>query len=310
MTVRVFRSTDTDAPALSNGAGSLLAVLDAVLVDGYGSTSALGWTRPFTPVGDICVYRSNIGHQRYLRLNDTANLSTLASVYETMSDLSTGTGEMSAANSYINKTPYDSYTAANWILVSNGKLVYFYTNDNYGFIFGDFPSTVPGDMYNTVLIADTAELAGGLSYFAGAVVGAMPYRFGDLLAGHYVARSYTQLGGAVQISKTQAQQFDVYTASLSYFPLGSLSQYGFGMAADDSVRYSQVQLYESNTILRGYLPGLWAPLYSQADSSVVAGDTHVGTTGSDLDGKTLEAVQWGDTAGLQFIETSNTWPTY
>ena len=310
MAGRVFRSSDTSAPALTDGAGSLLTVLDAVLVDGYGSTSPLGWSRPFTPSGNICVYQSNAGNQRYLRLNDTANLSTLAIAYETMTDLSTGTGEMSAANSYINKTPYTSYTVTSWILVSNGKIVYFETSDGYGFIFGDFPSYVPNDQYNTILITDTAEVAGSSGYFSGQPIGCMTRQYGGTLVGHYVARSYTQLGGAVAVSKTQAQQFDVYAASWDQFPIGSLSQLGFGMVVDDTVRYSQIQILESSSALRGYLPGLWAPLYSQADSSVVRGDTQTGTTGTDLDGKTLEAVQWSDVTGLQFIETSDTWPTY
>ena len=39
MTVRVFRSTDTAAPALTSGAGSLVNVLTACLVNGYGSVT-------------------------------------------------------------------------------------------------------------------------------------------------------------------------------------------------------------------------------------------------------------------------------
>jgi hypothetical protein len=38
-TVRVFRSTDTGAPTLSNVAGTLIAVLDGCLADGYGSVT-------------------------------------------------------------------------------------------------------------------------------------------------------------------------------------------------------------------------------------------------------------------------------
>ena len=41
--VSVYRSTDTNAPQLTNAAGSLKTVLKACLVEGYGSQPALGW---------------------------------------------------------------------------------------------------------------------------------------------------------------------------------------------------------------------------------------------------------------------------
>jgi hypothetical protein len=44
MTVRVYRSTDASAPVLTGQVGSLTALLDAVLVNGYGALSAAGWT--------------------------------------------------------------------------------------------------------------------------------------------------------------------------------------------------------------------------------------------------------------------------
>ena len=37
MAVTVYRSTDASAPLLTNSNGSLIAVLRACLVDGYGS---------------------------------------------------------------------------------------------------------------------------------------------------------------------------------------------------------------------------------------------------------------------------------
>lgn len=52
MTVRVFRSTDASAPALSGRPGSFVSLLDACLVDGYTGKPAAGWTKPYTgPVG-------------------------------------------------------------------------------------------------------------------------------------------------------------------------------------------------------------------------------------------------------------------
>src|SRR5438309_11659795 len=48
MTVRVYKSTDASAPALTGQVGSLTALLDAILVNGYGTKTAAGWTIGFT----------------------------------------------------------------------------------------------------------------------------------------------------------------------------------------------------------------------------------------------------------------------
>ncbi len=281
MAVRVFRSTEDNAPALTDGAGTLVTLLLEVLVWGYnghaptGSVTSsgtlvtvsdtahgfadgqtitfsganeteyngdfvitvidadeyqytaastpsatpatgtlntvvtpLGWTSPYNDTGAIYVFRSNVGHQRYLRVNDNADLSAVISGYEAMTGHSTGTGEFNSASSYCNKAPYTSWGPSAWVLVSNGLIIYFATSDGYGFVFGDFPSYVPSDAYNTILIADTAEAAGGTGYFAGQSLGYMTRVFGAAITGHVVARDYTQLGGAVAVSKTQAQNMD------------------------------------------------------------------------------------------------------
>ena len=48
MTVKVFRSTDFGAPANTNAAGALIAILDACLVNGYGSQTVTSITRSGT----------------------------------------------------------------------------------------------------------------------------------------------------------------------------------------------------------------------------------------------------------------------
>lgn len=48
MTVKVFRSTDFGAPANTNAAGALIAILDACLVNGYGSQTVTSITRTGT----------------------------------------------------------------------------------------------------------------------------------------------------------------------------------------------------------------------------------------------------------------------
>ena len=56
----IFKSTDSGAPVLDGQAGSLVTLLDACLVTGYGSKTALGWAKAFT-ASSRGVYRAPAG---------------------------------------------------------------------------------------------------------------------------------------------------------------------------------------------------------------------------------------------------------
>ncbi len=59
MTVRVYRSTDFGAPQLSGQVGTLLAILDACLVNGYGTNTITSLTQS----GGIATATTNVPHQ-------------------------------------------------------------------------------------------------------------------------------------------------------------------------------------------------------------------------------------------------------
>ena len=90
MTVQYYSSSDVGAPVLNNVAGSMVDLLDAVLVNGYGSKSSLGWTKPFTGT-NIGVYKQGVSsNQRYMKVIDTDTSSAWVSGFETMTDINTG----------------------------------------------------------------------------------------------------------------------------------------------------------------------------------------------------------------------------
>lgn len=93
MTVTVYNSSDAGASALVLTAtpSSLLAVLDGCLVNGYSGKTAAGWTKSFTS-GTVGVYRAGGGNQRYLRIDDTHPQYAIATGFETMTGVNTGTG--------------------------------------------------------------------------------------------------------------------------------------------------------------------------------------------------------------------------
>jgi hypothetical protein len=65
MTVRVYRSTDASAPVLTGQVGSLTALLDAILVNGYGALTAAGWTIAQTTTNKRGYKQNTTGFQQH-----------------------------------------------------------------------------------------------------------------------------------------------------------------------------------------------------------------------------------------------------
>jgi hypothetical protein len=214
MTVTVYRSSDSSAPTLSGTVGDLVNVLDKCLVAGYGSKTAAGWTKPYTGT-NAAVFRMGGGNQFYLDVNDNGPGSATAQEarvrgYETMSAVATGTGPFPtvaqlAAGVIIRKSVAASGTARVWTLVADDRTFYLFNQAGdtagqwYGFGFGDFYSYTTGtDNYRTMIFGHHLEATPGAS-------GSNEDRTGTNLVGanasHYVARSYTGLGGSVQWTK-------------------------------------------------------------------------------------------------------------
>lgn len=105
-TWRTYDSTEPGAPQNSSTAGSMVAVLDAVLVgDGGGEAwpgkPAAGWTHAFTPVGHTRVYRPSVASiaRMFFRVHDDAATEGLGVQagreagcrgYTSMTDIDTG----------------------------------------------------------------------------------------------------------------------------------------------------------------------------------------------------------------------------
>lgn len=321
MAVNVYYSTDAGAPALSNAAGSLITVLDACLVNGYGSKSAAGWTKPYSSSTTGASYRSGTGsNQFYLNVDDTQPHYAMARGYETMSAFDTGTGlfptvATMSGGVFFQKT---NNTAGNrpWVVVANAKIFYFFTawdtsatHANYStwFCFGDFISTKPGDAYNTIIIGGIGTGMSTAASNASSTSYVPYYGFIDaMFPGHYVARPYTQTGISTVVSK----QVDLARLG-SGTPGTWLNSYSFtyGVGAnsvpypnlpDGGIYVSPVWISEPGSYVRGKLPGLWL---FQGRTPLNHKDTYTGS--GDLSGKTFTAVNsW---ASQFHIETSDTW---
>ena len=167
MTVRLYRSTDAGAPVLGKtNDASLLTILRACLVTGYGSKVAAGWTMPFSDLPNkmACFRTANDGD--YLRLDDSLDYRW-ASVYgfKTMSDLNTGTEQYPSSNNIGNGNHYrvsKRYSTSSindgWMVIASEDWFYYIglQNDNSlsypsGFFFGKYESLNPSFTENFML---------------------------------------------------------------------------------------------------------------------------------------------------------------
>jgi hypothetical protein len=361
MTVRIYRSTDASAPVLTGQTGSLVALLDAVLVNGYGSLTAAGWTIGFTTTSKRAYLQNLTGANNasgmYLYVDDTGPgagtfKEARACGFETMAAITpVGTGQFPTSGQsavgvgtlVIRKSATADSTARAWTIVANGQTVYLFietgdqtaaTNNGiaaFPFVFGDFASYKTSDAYAVMIIGRTAEnsSSANVDWLSAISAGASAeFTAVATCSGHYVARSWTGIGGSVQVGKsidqskmtvsnfaagagagtqttsstatTSAQVAPGRNVRTTYFP--------YPNGPDGACWVSPIWLNHSNSF-RGYLKGLWAPLH---DRPVNHNDTYT-VSGGNLNGKSIISQQIPalinnatDVAQIH-VETSDTW---
>lgn len=295
MAVIVKRWDDAGAPVLNGVAGSLIAVLDAVLV------TAAGWTKDFSGVNKA-VYRAPVGGNRfYLRVDDSTGVSARVVGYEAMTDVDTGTNPFPTAvqvagGLYVVKANDTSATARQWVIAVSDRLFHMYTNvhtaitspGTYGnmWTFGDIKSLVPSDGYGAVLIAQTGTTYSTNQYSIQ----------GSSTSGHFIARPYTSLAGAFQFGLVG----DPFASGMLAF-----GAYGITYPSPDGGVYmAPLRITEGTTVLRGSVPGVWQLLHLTASMQHL--DTFSGA--GAFAGRTFIYLQQYS-GGALVLETSNTWDT-
>lgn len=230
MTVRLYKSTDASAPVLTGQVGSLVALLDAVLVNGYGSQTAAGWTKPFSITNKGAYLQNTTGSNNpsgmYLYVDDTgpgaggAREARLCG-FETMSAITpTGTGQfpttaqMTAPSGALvaRKSATADATARAWTIIANGQTIYmfFESGDQTNpfaattFAFGDFKSFKASDQYAVMIIGRLQEnnaAASVDSLHALNLCNSTTPNMNTTNSGHFIARSWTGSGSSIRFGK-------------------------------------------------------------------------------------------------------------
>lgn len=319
--VKWFNSNMSGAPALSGTAGALIAVLDACLINGFGSVtltsltvasgvatavksghgfidyvvvlidgatpSALngekritwidantfsfdatgiddqtatgtitakvapaGWSKLYSKTNTAVYQRSDLAATAMLlRVDDTPAQYPSIIMYETMSDVDTGTapGPTSGHQSF-GKSSSAGSTAKPWRLFADSRYFFLQSqpqavNNWYGNIeYGDIIPYKDIDQYHCILNGHTSDV-----YY---------YTFHVLSPAGIVCRSYDESVGAKQIRRYS------HSATLS---LGSCDQ-AFPSLVDALFHAWPIEIWEGSVNGRGLLPGLWNPIHKAPSS--------------------------------------------
>jgi len=231
--------------------------LTTAITDATGTISVkitpLGWEKTYSGTNKA-VYRSldNTGTRLYLRVDDTNAQYMTVNMYETMTNVDTGTG---ASTVYWKKSSTSDTTARAWQLIGNGKVFYWFIDWNAataplqpnGYAFGDFITAKAGDAYNCMIIGHTSSAPTGTFN-----VDSFYYNRGvSNNLGQYITRSFSQLGTSVSFFKESATN----TTTMGYG--GSII---FPNQTDNGIHLTPLYIIESATLAyRGRMAGLLCP---------------------------------------------------
>ncbi len=147
---KVYKSTDPNAPVACATPQSLINILDACLVDGYGDLPGAGWTKPFASAdGTGAVYKQGAGgNGMYLKIFGTAEMpqgfsySYLgrgchgAVLFENMTDYNNGVGRAPAGVNFVNEmcpvssrlyqSNSENTAPCAWMVIADSAVCYFF----------------------------------------------------------------------------------------------------------------------------------------------------------------------------------------
>lgn len=226
---------------------------------------------------NLAAYRSmNIqGTQLYLRVDDTGTTFARIRGYESMSGIDSDlvgpfpTDAQVSGGLYARKSSVASTATRSWRLFADDRLVYLFVDagaDNYwlgGFVFGDIHPFLSSDAYSCLIIGHGSTSTP--DYYMDRVDGTVN--------GSYLARAYTQIGTSVTSSRYSHRKT---TSSVG------LAGEPYPASVDNSINIWPVEVWESNTLSRGMLPGFWNPIHASNPN-----DAALITDITQLPGRTL-----------------------
>lgn len=273
-----------------------------------------GWVTPFSGTNLLALKSGDAGATgALLRVDDTGATDARVVVYETMSDINTGTGKAPtdvqlSGGQYISRGNTAAGTRKWWV-AANARFVHIgiaysstYPDDYLVYSFGDVASRKAGDAYKFGLFCQSVSRVGGNPNPAYCNV----FVVSSGAAESVVSRSYQQTGSAITLGVSWMRP-QAGTTSGSGVDGSANWQYPNG--PDNGLLLSEIYLTETVSFsARGKVPGAYAS--SQKIANAFAHDERVGGI-AELPGKTLLAKLLGSsstaTRGWGFLDITGPW---
>ena len=326
MAFTIYSSLDSGAPTLTGLTGSLLTVLDAVLVTGYGAKSPAGWTKPLPNTGSYGLYRQGSGSMFYMFLYESGSNAgaeayvtgwdditaitngavTGSNPFPTNTQLNLGAGVGGGAGAVVvRKSSVPTNAARNWFVIADERTVYVLlkpgdSGQTYSTLaFGDFYSLRSGsaDTSNCLLIGRATISSSATTIDRLDLISAGNISTG--IAGHFAAHTFNGTGGSITLSK----HGDANKGAASGILNGNVAYLN---GTDNGLYLSPIWIVENSTLtIRGRMRGLWHACHASASFT----DTQTFTGSVDFPGRTFQTFVPGGNGGVFFIETSDTLET-
>lgn len=217
----------------------------------------VGWTKTYSGTNKAAYSRSALtATAMLLRVDDSPAQYPTLIMYETMSDVDTGTG--ASTTRYFAKSSAASSTARDWRLFADDLAFYLFANANgstwpSAMMFGDIVPYRSYDAFHCLLLGHAAEDTTSHLYFADGTT-----------TGAELARAFSQVG-----SKVASGRYSHRTCQ--HLGVGTLVSPNY---ADNGWHVWPVDCREGGVIARGLMPGLGCPVHDTllTDGTILLGD--------------------------------------
>lgn len=280
MASRLYRSTDAGAPQLAGTAKNALnTVLKAVLVDGYGDKTSLGWELAFQDAdAGICVFRPRVGSRMFLQITDDGTSvwngrMAQARSFESMQSAVLGQGPSPVYGIVNNvvKTYYTNNTTQKWEIIGDERGFYFIIfpistdtnadmkrNRAFPFYFGE---------YNTISGTSNVHNYNWITMIT--IQNNIDFTLHSTTLQCYTIRNpFNPVRGSEYVKYDAYDFIEASNANNNPFKLGVRAASAYATIYDNKIRYSPVILSLDNTAYKTYalgtLPGMLVPAFAIA----------------------------------------------
>lgn len=319
---RTYASSDSGAPTLNGLTGSLLSLFDAILVNGYGSQPAAGWSKPLPNTSSYGMFLQGSGSATCSMFvydagsGSSAGAESQVTGWETISSILngkvTGSGQFPViaqlafgnGSVTVRKSSVAQVTARTWIAFADSRTIYlFIQNGDVAsrytcFGFGDYYSLLSGstDAYRCMIMG--RNLGSSSLMATGERFDTLGATLTTGVTGCYSPRLYSGLG----TSSLLAKHGDGVKGSTTTFA-GNVPYLN---PADNGLYLSPIWISDaSGGVIKGRLRGIYQPLHAVSNFS----DGQMFSGSNDFPGRTFYVVSQTASTGSIFIETSDTLET-